>query len=136
MTSIGKLRTAVQCLVITALITTTSACGTLMHPERKGQTGGRIDAGVAVLNGVGLLFFFIPGVIAYAVDFSNGTIYLPNEAAGVNEEFDIDTMQPIVLGVDQLTEENIRAVVQSRVELPIREQAVLLGGYDQLPNPH
>jgi hypothetical protein len=53
------------------------ACGTILHPERKGQTGGRIDPGVAILDGIGLLFFIIPGVIAYAVDFSNGTIYLP-----------------------------------------------------------
>jgi hypothetical protein len=49
-----------------------------MHPERKGQREGSIDAGVAILDGIGLLFFIIPGVIAYAVDFSNGTIYLPN----------------------------------------------------------
>lgn len=54
-----------------------SGCGTIMHPERKGQVGGRIDPGVAVLDGIGLLFFFVPGVIAFAVDFSNGTIYLP-----------------------------------------------------------
>ncbi len=48
-----------------------------MHPERKGQTDGKVDVGIAVLDGVGLLFFIIPGVIAYAVDISNGTIYLP-----------------------------------------------------------
>jgi hypothetical protein len=52
-------------------------CGTIMYPERKGQKSGRIDVGVAVLDGIGLLFFLIPGVIAYAVDFSTGTIYLP-----------------------------------------------------------
>lgn len=52
-------------------------CGTLMHPERKGQRDGRIDVGVALLDGIGLFFFLIPGVIAFAVDFSNGTIYLP-----------------------------------------------------------
>jgi hypothetical protein len=52
-------------------------CGTLMYPERRGQRGGSIDAGVAVLDGIGLLFGIIPGVIAFAVDFSNGTIYLP-----------------------------------------------------------
>ena len=53
-------------------------CGTLMHPEREGQKGGTIDAGIAVLDGIGLLFGIIPGVIAFAVDFSNGTIYLPS----------------------------------------------------------
>ena len=52
-------------------------CGTLMYPERRGQRGDRIDAGVAILDGLGLLFGIIPGVIAFAVDFSNGTIYLP-----------------------------------------------------------
>ncbi len=53
-------------------------CGTLMYPERRGQRGGSIDAGIAILDGIGLLFGIIPGVIAFAVDFSNGTIYLPS----------------------------------------------------------
>ena len=52
-------------------------CGTLMYPERRGQRGGHLDVGVTVLDAVGLLFFIIPGVIAFCVDFSNGTIYLP-----------------------------------------------------------
>jgi len=52
-------------------------CGTLMYPERRGQRGGHLDVGVTVLDAIGLLFFIIPGVIAFAVDFSNGTIYLP-----------------------------------------------------------
>ena len=69
-----------QCLTFTlaaVFLLQVTACGTLMHPERKGQTGGRIDAGIAILDGLGLLFYIIPGVIAFAVDFSNGTIYLP-----------------------------------------------------------
>jgi hypothetical protein len=66
--------------LITALILCffTFSCGTILHPERKGQVSGKIDPGIAVLNGIGLLFFLVPGVIAFAVDFSNGTIYLPN----------------------------------------------------------
>ena len=64
-------------LICTVLVFQLVGCGTIMYPERKGQKSGKIDAGVAVLDGIGLLFFLIPGVIAYAVDFSNGTIYLP-----------------------------------------------------------
>jgi hypothetical protein len=64
-------------LIIGALCFQIAACGTIMHPEREGQRGGRLDVGVVILDGIGLLFFIIPGVIAYAVDFSNGTIYLP-----------------------------------------------------------
>jgi hypothetical protein len=62
------------CLAITAQMI---GCGTIMYPERKGQKSGKIDGGVAVLDGIGLLLFLVPGIIAFAVDFNNGTIYLP-----------------------------------------------------------
>lgn len=55
-----------------------TACGTVFYPERKGSKSGSIDPVVAIADAVGLLFFFIPGVIAFAVDFTNGTIYLPH----------------------------------------------------------
>lgn len=53
------------------------ACGTIIYPDRRGQPAGRIDPAIAVLDGVGLLFFLIPGVIAFGVDFATGAIYLP-----------------------------------------------------------
>lgn len=60
-----------------SLLAQLTACGTILHPERKGQKSGQIDPAIAVFDAIGLLFFLIPGVIAFAVDFSNGTIYLP-----------------------------------------------------------
>lgn len=63
--------------VVLAMLTQISACGTLIYPERKGQGGGRLDIGVVALDAIGLLFFFVPGVIAFAVDFATGAIYLP-----------------------------------------------------------
>jgi len=75
-----KLKQTAKALTAIALIAHLSACGTILYPERKGQVSGQIDTGVAALNGIGLLFFLVPGVIAFAVDFSNGTIYLPNSA--------------------------------------------------------
>ena len=83
---ITKTLTVLICFV---LILQLIGCGTIMHPERKGQTGGRIDPGVAVLVAIGLLFFIIPGVIAFAVDFSNGTIYLPGTASSSLDMNDI-----------------------------------------------
>lgn len=70
----GRLFKGVLCAV---LIVQLAGCGTIMYPERRGQRGGKIDAGVAVLDGVGLLLFILPGLIAFAVDFSTGAIYLP-----------------------------------------------------------
>ena len=72
--TLGNVLRLFICVVFTAQL---MGCGTLMYPERRGQRGGSIDAGVAILDGIGLLFGIIPGVIAFAVDFSNGTIYLP-----------------------------------------------------------
>ena len=77
-----KLMKTLYVLVLAVLVVQLAGCGTLMYPERKVQRGGRIDVGIVVLDGIGLLFFLVPGIIAYVVDFSNGTIYLPNTAQG------------------------------------------------------
>ncbi len=53
------------------------SCGTILYPERRGQTAGRLDVGVVILDAIGLLFFLIPGIIAFAIDFSTGAIYVP-----------------------------------------------------------
>ncbi len=66
-----------QIFVCSVLIVQLTGCGTLIHPERRGQRSGKIDAGIAILDGIGLLFFIIPGLIAFAIDFSTGAIYLP-----------------------------------------------------------
>jgi hypothetical protein len=54
-----------------------ASCGTVLYPERRGQPAGRLDIGVIALDGLGLLLFLVPGVIAFAVDFATGAIYLP-----------------------------------------------------------
>lgn len=59
------------------LVTQLSACGTIFFPDRRGQIEGRIDPLVAGLNAIGILFYVIPGLIAFGVDFATGAIYLP-----------------------------------------------------------
>ncbi len=69
------------CLLVVFFITVQLlGCGTLIYPERRGNKGTKVDIQVAILDGLGLLLFIIPGVIAYAVDFSTGAIYLPGAA--------------------------------------------------------
>lgn len=55
-----------------------AACGTIIYPERRGQTKGELDPLIVVLDAVGLLFFIIPGVAAFIIDFNTGTIYMPH----------------------------------------------------------
>ena len=60
-------------------------CGTILYPERRGQrTAANIDTGVFVMDGLWCLLFIIPGVVAFAVDFSNGAIYLPGGRASTD----------------------------------------------------
>ncbi len=68
------------------LATSLTGCGTLLYPERKGQgRGGRLDPSILILDGIGLLLFLIPGIIAFAVDFGNDTIYLPRGHADASD---------------------------------------------------
>ena len=55
-----------------------SACGTIIDPDRVHQEDrGNLDPVVIILDGIGLLFFLIPGVVAFAVDLTTGAIFLP-----------------------------------------------------------
>ena len=55
-----------------------SSCGTIIYPDRVNQKErGTLDPAVIILDGIGLFFFLVPGVIAFAVDFATGAIFLP-----------------------------------------------------------
>ena len=69
-----------------ATILASGGCGTVLHPERRGQAAGPLDWKIVALDAAGLFFFFVPGVVAFAVDFSNGTIYMPPTQYGDNAE--------------------------------------------------
>jgi hypothetical protein len=70
---------------LAALYLSQLGCGTVLYPDRRGQEAGRIDPAVVILDGIGLLFFFLPGVIAFAVDFATGAIYLPGRSGQADE---------------------------------------------------
>jgi hypothetical protein len=74
------IRRLVASILIVALLPL-AGCGYLIFEERVGQPKGEIDWGIFALDAVGLLFGIIPGVIAFAVDFSTGCIYLPSSPA-------------------------------------------------------
>ncbi|MBP8202910.1 MAG: polyribonucleotide nucleotidyltransferase [Pseudomonas sp.] len=80
-------------LLVAALFTQLSACGTLFYPERRGQIEGRIDPAVAAMNAIGILFFVLPGLIAFAIDFTTGAIYLPG---GMTSQVDPQDLHKLV----------------------------------------
>jgi copper chaperone CopZ len=114
---VNKLVKTLYVLVCAVLIVQLTGCGTLMYPERRGQKGGRIDAGVAVMDGICLLFFIIPGVIAYAVDFSTGTIYLPGTARG---PLDLNDIKQVKFDPKHYTNETIEKIIKEETGYTVK----------------
>jgi hypothetical protein len=64
-----------------------SGCGTILYPDRAHQKErGNLDPAIVILDGIGLFFFIIPGLVAFAVDFTTGAIYFPGDHESGDKE--------------------------------------------------
>ena len=86
-----------------------ASCGTILYPERRNQKVGRIDVGVALLDGFWLLAGLIPGIIAFAVDFSTGAIYLPAKSA---RGLDYDHIRTVRFDPKNTTQKQIEEIIR------------------------
>lgn len=73
--------------------------------------------GIAVLDGIGLLLFIIPGIIAYAVDFSNGTIYLPGTYRG---SLDIKDLKQVKFDPKKYTNATIEKIIKDETGYEVK----------------
>lgn len=107
---------SLKTLLVLSLVLPAVSCGTILYPERRGQSSGRLDPKIVALDAVGLLAFFVPGVIAFAVDFNNGTIYLPPEESGElsANSAEGDGWTAVKVDAEELTAEKISAVIGQR----------------------
>ena len=106
----------VACALLTVALTSQlAACGTIFYPERRGQISGQIDSGVAILNGIGLLFYLVPGVIAFAVDFATGAIYLPDSRYSVAPE----KLHKAVGSDGRIDPLKLKAILQQELDLDL-----------------
>jgi hypothetical protein len=63
-----------------SLLLALNGCGTLLKPDRVNKPhSSQADYKIVLLDGIGLIFFIVPGVVAYVVDYTNGTLFLPGE---------------------------------------------------------
>lgn len=112
------------------------SCGTIIYPERRGQKGGRIDPAVVIMDGIGCLLFLIPGLVAFAVDFGTGAIYLPGRRRGEVERVpfqghDLAAAAAVVeqrLGVDLDARLREARVIQLEDATAARARIAALGG--------
>jgi hypothetical protein len=109
-----------------------AGCGTILYPERRYQPHGDVDLKVVALDTLGLLLFFIPGVIAFAVDFTTGAIYLPpNQGYGGDARPAKD--QPLVavqVPQKELTQQRLEQVASKHAGRDVR---LVAGEYDTAP---
>ena len=112
-----KLMNTVQVAVSAVLIVQLMGCGTIMYPERKGQKAGKIDAGVAILDGIGLLLFLVPGIIAFAVDFNNGTIYLPGTS---RSSLDLEDLKQVKFDPRESNAADIERIIKEQTGYTVK----------------
>jgi len=100
--------------LVVSLLAQLTACGSIFYPERRGQIqgSGRMDPAIVVLDAVGLLFYIIPGVIAFAVDFATGAIYLPS---GKQAQIDPQKLQPAVKADSTVDNAKLQAIIQTEL---------------------
>lgn len=106
-----------------SLLAQLTGCGTLFYPERRGQLNGQIDPAVAVLDAVGILFYVIPGLIAFAIDFGTGAIYLPEGRYSVAPEHLQDAVGPD----GRIDHVRLRAILQQELarDLPLDDPRLI-----------
>jgi hypothetical protein len=97
-----------------------SSCGSILYPDRVHQTErGSLDPAIMVLDGLGLIFFLVPGLIAFAVDFATGAIYIPADKIPGERE------RTIFDGLSRHTPHTEGRLTQSDIEKAVKEQTGL-----------
>jgi hypothetical protein len=103
----------------------------LLHPERRNQPpGGGLDWSVVALDGIGLLLFFIPGVIAFAVDFATGAIFLPPPGYGSITPQGDPSFVTVNVPTQELTRERVEQVASQHTDRDVR---LVAGEYATAP---
>lgn len=119
--------------VAAALMTQLTACGTLFWPDRRGQIEGRIDPVVAALDAIGILFYVIPGLIAFGVDFATGAIYLND---GKTAQISPEKLQPAVGRDGKVDNLKLQAILETELgrTLPLDDPRLIQhkGSVEQL----
>ena len=120
-------------VVALSLVTQLTACGTLFFPDRRGQIEGRIDPVVAGLNAIGILFYVIPGLIAFGIDFASGAIYLPG---GLTSQVDPQDLQNVVDADGKIDTAKLKALIEMQTghSLPLDDPRLIQhsGSVEQL----
>jgi hypothetical protein len=112
-----KLKHGGVLFLVSVIFLNAISCGTLLYPERRYKEPGSLDPGVVVLDALGLLFFIVPGIIAFGVDIATGALYYPaDEVSSVPSSFDPDEMEVVWVDPRRMDRETIECVLAQRTD--------------------
>tara|TARA_B100001059_G_C17620428_1_gene469232 strand:- start:257 stop:628 length:372 start_codon:yes stop_codon:yes gene_type:complete len=92
-------------------MTQLAACGTLFYPDRRGQISGKVDPVIVALDAIGILFYVIPGLIAFGIDFATGAIYLPN---GKTAQVDPEQLRGVLDANGEVDRAALKALIETQ----------------------
>jgi len=119
--------------LVATLLTQLTACGTLFYPDRRGQIEGKVDPVIVALDAIGILFYVIPGLIAFGVDFATGAIYYPG---GTTAQVDPAKLKPAVNADGSIDNSKLQAILESELgqRLPLDDPRLIQhrGSVEQL----
>lgn len=108
-------------LIIIGLIGATlfNSCATIIHPERRGNSGelAAMDPWMALLDTILILFGIAPGVIAWAVDITTGAIYMGGHRRASLDNVDVNS---------PLYKEQMMAIISNETGAKITGEPVLV----------
>jgi hypothetical protein len=121
----------ISSLLVSSLLLQTS-CGYIIHSERRNKShSGNLDFAIVGLDAIGLLFFIVPGIIAFAVDLQTHTIYLPNGDGNFSSS---DNSKNLAVKFDgELSKSKIEKLVRDNTgkDLRIDNKTLILGNSAQ-----
>lgn len=120
-------------ILVATLLTQLTACGTLFYPDRRGQIEGKVDPVIVALDAVGILFYVIPGLIAFGIDFATGAIYLPG---GSTAQVAPEQLQKAIGADGKVDNTRLQAILESELgqRLPLNDPRLIQhkGSVEQL----
>ncbi|KPY29337.1 hypothetical protein [Pseudomonas syringae] len=120
-------------VLVATLLTQISACGSIFYPDRRGQIDGKVDPAIAALDAFALLFYIIPGVIAFAVDFATGAIYY---GPGEHAQIDPQKLQKALKADGSVDNTKLQAIIETELgrSLPLNDPRLIQhkGSVEQL----
>ena len=84
------------------------------------------------MNAVGLIFYLLPGLIAFGVDFATGAIYLPDDEYSMAPE----KLQEAIGADGQIDQARLKAIIEKEIgrSLPLDDPRLIQhnGSVEQL----